>query len=138
MGSNYISFQDVAIGFLWFIILLVISSSKANKIEDTQIKKYYIRNVLFKFLFAILFALIYLLYYGGGDTVHYWDGAITLNKLFFKSPTDYLVHLLSEPTAALHRAHFDVDTGYPPGWIYGESESWFICKINSLMAFYCL
>jgi len=136
LGSNYISFQDIAIGLLWFIILMVISSSKANQIEYTQIKKYYIRNVLYKFLFAILFALVYLVYYGGGDTTAYWDGAITLNKLFFKSPIDYFVHLFSEPTVALRQLHFDIDTGYPPGWIYREPEAWFICKLGSIISFF--
>ncbi len=136
MGSNYISFQDIAIGLLWFIILMVISSSKANQIKDTQIKKYYIRNVLYKFLFAILFALVYLVYYGGGDTTAYWDGSVTLNKLFFRSPIDYVVHLLSEPTTAIRQLHFNVDTGYPPGWIYRESEAWFICKLGSIISFF--
>ena len=136
MGSNYISFQDISIGVLWFVILLLISSSKANKIEDIQIKKYYIRNVLFKFLFAILFSVVYLIYYGGGDTTAYWDGAITLNKLFFKSPVDYLFHIVSEPTAALRSLHFNIDTGYPPGWIYRESEAWFICKLSSIISFF--
>ena len=136
MGSNYISFQDIAIGFLWFVILVLISSSKANKIEDIQIKKYYIRNVLFKFLFGILFSLIYLIYYGGGDTTAYWDGAITLNKLFFESPVDYFVHLVSEPTAALRVLHFNIDTGYPPGWIYREPEAWFICKLSSIISLF--
>ena len=136
MGSNYISFQDIAIGLLWFIILMLISSSKANQIKDTQIKKYYIRNVLYKFLFAILFALVYLVYYEGGDTTAYWDGALTLNKLFFRSPIDYIVHLLSEPTTALRQLHFNVDTGYPPGWIYREPEAWFICKLGSIISFF--
>ena len=136
MGSNYISFQDIAIGFLWFVILMLISSSKANKIEDIRIKKYYIRNVLYKFLFAILFSVIYLIYYGGGDTTAYWDGAITLNKLFFESPVDYFVHLVSEPTAALRSLHFNIDTGYPPGWIYREPEAWFICKFSSIISLF--
>ncbi len=136
MESNYISFQDIAIGLLWFVILMAISSSKANQIKDTQIKKYYIRNILFKFLFAILFALVYLVYYGGGDTTAYWDGAVTLSKLFFKSPIDYFEHLFSEPTVALRQLHFDIDTGYPPGWIYKESEAWFICKLGSIISFF--
>ena len=136
MGSNYISFQDIAIGFLCFLILLIISSNKAKKIEDIKIKKYYVRNILFKFLFAILFSIVYLVYYGGGDTTAYWDGAITLNKLFFKSPWDYLVHLVSEPTAAIRSMHFDIDTGYPPGWIYRESEAWFICKLGSIISLF--
>ena len=115
---------------------MIISSSKANKIRDLQIKKYYIRNVLFKFLFAVLFSIIYLVYYGGGDTTAYWDGAITLNKLFFISPYDYLIHMVSEPTAALRQIHFNIDTGYPPGWIYRESEAWFMCKLSSIISFF--
>ena len=136
MGSDYISFQDIAIGFLWFVFLMIISSNKAKKIEDLRVKKYYIRNILFKFLFAILFSVVYLVYYGGGDTTAYWDGAITLNKLFFKSPWDYIVHLVSEPTASLRSMHFDIDTGYPPGWIYRESEAWFICKLCSIISLF--
>ena len=136
MGSSYISFLDISIAFVWFIILMFISSSTANKINNDSIRKYYTRNVLFKFGFAILFSLIYLLYYSGGDTTAYWDGAITLNKLFFKSPVQYFEHLISEPTAALRADHFDISTGYPPGWIYREPEAWFVCKLASIVSFF--
>lgn len=136
MGSSYISFSDIAIAFVWFVILMVVSSSKANKIDNDAIRKYYIRNVLFKFAFALAFSMVYLLYYGGGDTTAYWDGAITLNKLFFNSPAQYFEHLMSEPTTALKSLHFNVDTGYPPGWIYREPEAWFICKLASIVSFF--
>ena len=115
---------------------MVVSSSKANKIDNDAIRKYYIRNVLFKFGFALSFSMVYLLYYGGGDTTAYWDGAITLNKLFFNSPAQYFEHLMSEPTTALKSLHFNVDTGYPPGWIYREPEAWFICKLASIVSFF--
>ena len=138
MESNYISFYDFSIAVIWFSILMVISISKRNKIESEEIKKYYIRNILFKFLFAVFFSFIYIIYYGGGDTTAYWDGAITLNKLFLKSPADYFVHLISEPTPALRSLHFDVETGYPPGWIYREPEAWFVCKLSSIVSIFTL
>ena len=136
MESNYISIQDISIALLWFVILLIVSFYKRNRIENLEIKKYYIRNILFKFSFAIFFSIIYIVYYGGGDTTAYWDGAVTLNKLFFSAPVDYFNHLISEPTSALRSMHFTADTGYPPGWIYREPEAWFICKLSSIVSIF--
>ena len=138
MESNYISIQDISIALLWFVILLIVSYYKRNRIENLEIKKYYIRNILFKFSFAIFFSIIYIVYYGGGDTTAYWDGAVTLNKLFFSAPIDYFNHLISEPTSALRALHFSADTGYPPGWIYREPEAWFVCKLSSIVSIFTL
>jgi hypothetical protein len=136
LESNYISIQDISIALLWFTILLTFSFYKRNQIQNLEIKKYYIRNILFKFSFAIFFSIIYILYYDGGDTTAYWDGAITLNKLFFSAPVDYFNHLISEPTNALRAIHFSADTGYPPGWIYREPEAWFVCKLTSVVSIF--
>ena len=136
MESNYISIQDISIALLWFIILLTFSFYKRNQIQNLEIKKYYIRNILFKFSFAIFFSIIYIVYYGGGDTTAYWDGAVTLNKLFFSAPVDYFNHLISEPTNALRAMHFSADTGYPPGWIYREPEAWYVCKLTSIVSIF--
>ena len=134
MESNYVSFYDISIATLWLIILLVIANSRARKV-DGEIRKYYMRNVLFKFFFAIAFAVVYLIYYGGGDTTAYWDGAITLNKLFIESPSFYFENLMSEPSPEIFSKHFNVETGYPPGWLYKEPEAWFVCKIASIISF---
>ena len=34
--------------------------------------------------------------------------------------------------------HFDVETGYPPGWIYREPEAWFVCKLSSIVSIFTL
>ena len=133
MESNYVSFYDISIAVLWLLIFLVIANSRAKKV-DLDIRKYYIRNVLFKFFFSISFAVIYLIYYGGGDTTAYWDGALTLNNLFLNSPSLFFEHLINEPTQSLFSEHFNLDTGYPPGWIYREPEAWFVCKIASIVS----
>ena len=133
MESNYVSFYDISIATLWLIIFLVIANSRAKK-ADPDIRKYYMRNVFFKFFFAIAFAVIYLIYYGGGDTTAYWDGALTLNNLFLNSPSLFFEHLINEPTQSLFSEHFNIDTGYPPHWIYREPEAWFVCKIASIIS----
>ena len=136
MESSYVSIYDISIGLIYMFILIIMANSRKKSILDSEIKKYYLRNVLFKFFFAISFAVIYLIYYGGGDTTAYWDGAVTLNNLFFKSPSLYVEHLLSEPSDDMFSAHFDVGTGYPPGWLFREPEAWFICKVASIVSFF--
>ena len=136
MENSYVSVYDISIGLIYMITLIIIANSRKNKILDGEIKKYYLRNILFKFFFAISFAVIYLIYYGGGDTTAYWDGAVTLNNLFFKSPSMYLENMVSEPSPEIFSSHFNVETGYPPGWLYREPEAWFICKISSIISFF--
>ena len=136
MESNYVSFYDISIAILWMVIFLLIANSRRKKVKDEEIKKYYLRNVLFKFFFAISFAIVYLVFYGGGDTTAYWDGAVTLNNLFLKSPSLYFEHLINEPSKELFFDHFDIETGYPPGWIFKEPEAWFICKLASIISFF--
>ena len=135
MESNYVSIYDISIGLIYMIILIIIANSRKNNILDVEIKKYYVRNVLFKFFFAISFAVVYLIYYGGGDTTAYWDGAITLNKLFFKSPSNYFEVMIKDNYFISRSGYFDIDTGYPPAWLTRESEAWFICKIASIVSF---
>ncbi len=113
MESNYVSFYDISIATLWLVIFLVIANSRARKVDAT-IRKYYLRNVFFKFFFAISFAIVYLIYYGGGDTTAYWDGAVTLNNLFMNSPSLYFENLITEPSSEIFSKHFSLETGYPP------------------------
>ena len=134
MESNYVSFYDISIATLWLVIFLVIANSRAKKV-DPDIRKYYIRNVFFKFFFAIAFAVVYLIYYGGGDTTAYWDGAVTLNNLFMNSPSLYFENLITEPSSEIFSKHFSVETGYPPSWLFKEPEAWFICKVASIVSF---
>jgi len=132
--SNYVSFYDISIATLWLVIFLVIANSRARKV-DAPIRKYYLRNVFFKFFFAISFAIVYLIYYGGGDTTAYWDGAVTLNNLFMNSPSLYFENLITEPSSEIFSKHFSVETGYPPSWLFKEPEAWFICKVASIVSF---
>ena len=134
MESNYVSFYDISIATLWLVIFLVIANSRARKV-DAPIRKYYLRNVFFKFFFAISFAIVYLIYYGGGDTTAYWDGAVTLNNLFMNSPSLYFENLITEPSSEIFSKHFSVETGYPPSWLFKEPEAWFICKVASIVSF---
>ena len=85
-----LTFIDILISLLWLGILSIIVNNQATKLENQDLKPYYFRNFYIKVLYGISFTIVYLVVYDGGDTKAYWDGAIVLNKLFFKSPSLYL------------------------------------------------
>ena len=133
--SHLFSFQNIFLGFLFYFILNFINKSNINKIEDPIFQKYYSRNFNLKIILVIIYAFYYVFVVGGGDTVAYWEGAVTLNNLFWKSPAMYFEQLFNTPTPEMRAHHFDYVTGIPPGWIYREPESWFVAKVYSVISF---
>jgi hypothetical protein len=132
--SEYLTFVDILITLLWLGILSIIVNNQASRLENQEIKPYYVRNFYIKVFYGITFTIVYLIVYGGGDTKAYWDGAVVMNKLFYKSPSLYLDALLSTPTPENRLVHFNSEIGFPPGWIYRESQGWFISKIASVFS----
>ena len=133
--SHLFSIQNIFLGLLFYFILNFFNKSKASNIVDPVFQKYHSRNFNIKVILVLVYAFYYVFIVGGGDTIAYWDGAVTLSNLFWKSPSMYLEQLLNTPTPEMHLQHFDFSTGSPPGWIYREPESWFVAKIYSLISF---
>ena len=134
MEKNYFEFSDILAFMLWLAIILIYASNLKGKIKDDNLKGYFNQVVAFKIFMALLFSVFYIFYYGGGDTTAYWDGAVSLNKLLINNPINFIEHLISEPTEELRINHFNMETGFPPGWIYREKEAWFVCKITSFIS----
>lgn len=131
-----LTFIDILISLLWLGILSIIVNNQATKLENQDLKPYYFRNFYIKILYGISFTIVYLVVYDGGDTKAYWDGAIVLNKLFFKSPSLYLEAISSLPSDENRLIHFNIETGFPPGWIYRESQGWFVSQITSIFSIF--
>jgi hypothetical protein len=134
MKQSYIDSIDVLIAIFWLAVIIIISNSAKSRIKNKEVKAYYNYALFFKLFLALIYALVYIYYFGGGDTTAYWDGAVSLNKLLFHNPTNFIEHLISEPTEVLRIKHFSKETGYPPGWIYREQEAWFVCKVTSFVS----
>ena len=125
---------DVLMGIIFILFLFILASSKKAKMLETegnQHYKFYIFNLYFKLFLAIIYGAIYKFYYHGGDTMAYWNGAANLNNLFWESPIDYWNEMVMTPGKGLSIIHFNSTTGYPPGWIYNDPNSFFISKILS-------
>ena len=134
LNTSTVSALDLLSAFFWLILIFVIANYRSSKIDD-KIKKYYFWNVGYKLLFSLLFTLVYTVYYKGGDTTAYWDGARSLHNLFYKSPAMYLEEMFNTPSELMKLRHFDSQTGFPPGWIYREPEGWFVSKVASIISF---
>jgi hypothetical protein len=132
---DYFSLLDIIWAIVILIVIIIFARNTKNKNSLKSHYKYYMFNVYFKLFFAFVFSSYYILSVKGGDTLAYWDGAIKLNHLFFKDSNMYFDQLMNTPNFSMYISHFDMSTGYPPGWIYREPESWFISKLLSVLTF---
>jgi hypothetical protein len=132
---EYFSILDTAWAVIFIIILFLIAKSQKKKYEELEYFEYYNRNIVGKVFLSFAYAIYYIVIIDGGDTLAYWDGGVKLNNLFWKSPTLYFQEMISDPEM-INYYKYDAETGFPPGWIYREKESWFISKIMSLFAFF--
>lgn len=137
MGTNYFDIFQIIPAIFWLIVIYIIAFARKQNIEGEH-SKYYVWNVSAKLFFALTFTLYYQLIVGqgGGDSGAYFDGAIALNNLFWKSPTLYLEQIWNSPDISTMHLYFDSKTGHPPGWIYREEQSFFVSKIASLFTFF--
>lgn len=138
MQKDYFTLLDILPALLWFVIIVVAGFAVRNANTDKPHYKYYMPNLFAKLFFSFAFACVYIFYYGGGDTTAYYDGAVALNNLFLKSPDLYFEQMTSPPDMFKFTQYFDLQTTYPPGWIYREPEGFFVCKLMSLISFLTL
>jgi hypothetical protein len=139
MLQSFFSVFDIAV-FVSYLMIAVIGAHiiRARNIEN-PLFTYYLPHFYWKLLFSTAFGVTYLLYYGGGDTTAYWEGATALNRLFYHSPQAYFTELFSSHDASSIYApsYFSVATvGKPPMWIYRDPNSWFVSKIASVFSFF--
>ena len=117
-------------------VLAYIRTNQANKRGDDYYK-YFTYAFAFKALFTMFNALFYIIvYHGGGDSIGFWDCAVKLNNLFWKSPSMYFTELFGSYDISNFRRHFDPTTGYPDFRIYDEAPSYFVAKAASVVSFF--
>lgn len=136
MKGELFGIVDLGVGLVWLLLILFFAFRKRARIADREDSRYFIPGVLFKLFFGVVFAAVYVLYYQGGDTVAYWEGAVNLNRLFWDNPSAYFEEMFTTPVHGMQFQRFNLHTGYPPSWIYREPESWFVSKLISILAFF--
>jgi hypothetical protein len=123
----------------WSIILLFViySYSKtitANKIVFFPYYAYYTKGLMIKLFGGILFCLIYALYYKGGDTVHYYEGVVAMNKVFWEYPMDYIQILFLDGMDTVTTFAFWKVKTYPPIFMLQDSRTFLVIKLTSILS----
>jgi hypothetical protein len=136
MFEKYYTLTDLVLAFGLLVIFCFTAHVIRTKNRDKEEYRYYLPHFYWKLLLCISFTLTYTLYYNGGDTTAYHDGAMTLRNLFFESPLDYFHEIVTKPERDNIPHYFNNITGRPPEWIYPEANSWVVCKIASFFEFF--
>jgi hypothetical protein len=139
MLQSFFSVFDIAVFVSYLMIAVIGAHIIRARNNENPLFTYYLPHFYWKLFFSTAFGVTYLLYYGGGDTTAYWEGATALNRLFYHSPQAYFTELFSSHDASSIYApsYFSVATvGKPPMWIYRDPNSWFVSKIASVFSFF--
>ena len=130
-----ITLLDGIVAIIIFAIGLGSASKKmAINIEEKPFYRFYKKGLVVKLIGAISFCLIYLFFYKGGDTINYFKGARAMCNVFWKSPSDY-IWLIFHTNGYWAWSKFDLDTGFPPTYMFRDSRTYLVMKITSLISF---
>ena len=128
------SIIEIIITFFFLLFIFAAVSLKKSKIASNDFKGVFYLSLSYRLFFSLLFGVFYSFLVEGGDTIGYWEGANTLNNLFFDSPMNFIDCLTSDSSPTNMSKHFNANTGFPPGWLYREQQGWMICKIFSILS----
>ncbi len=116
MDVEYLSLVDFIVPPILIIFIFLIAKAKQLKhIETNPSYKYYLWGLFAKILGGIAVCLIYILYYGGGDTLNYYNDCVVLTNLLFKSP-DSFFHIVFNST--------------PESWFQFDSLTGYMCYLG--------
>ena len=136
-GFTFFSPLDIGLSILGLVILFMMIYAKRQRNKDLEYYKYLIPAFSFKVLFGLANAFFYIIVYeGGGDSIYYFEAALKLNNLFWVNTYGFFQELFQSPEVRNLYLNFNIETGYPPRWIYDEEEGFFISKIASVFAFF--
>lgn len=132
MGDIDIEAWEFALIPIYLIIIFLIASSIKNRNIKTRPEyRYYLMGLYAKIFGGLAFGLVYIFYYGGGDTISYYESGRALVNLFYKNPYDYLRLEFLPADMDMYNEVFNYDTGWVSGWFYEDSRSYMVVRLIS-------
>lgn len=137
-GEVDIAYWEYTLALLYLIVLYMWAARRKNlNIKRAPEYRFFIWGLMAKVLGGVVFSFIYFYYYGGGDTVSYFYSAVSLSKLAAKDPYGYL-NVVFGAASIENRTFFDMDTGWPYGYVYYDPRSFFVIKTISPLVLFTL
>jgi hypothetical protein len=125
------SWELVATPVLFFTLLILGFINTQKKIHSQAYYKYYMPGLTVRLFAVLFFCFIYVSYYGGGDTISYFESSKALAKLFLQSPEKYFHVMISAPSAE-NRSLFNDRTGFPWSYLYYDPHTFIVVKLTSV------
>lgn len=128
---EYFSFWDIFLVPLYVALAWYFARRIGQKkLAENPWYKYYHWGLLYKIGGALALCFIYIFYYGGGDTIGYYNSAVALNNLLYEDPGAYFSILANNLTPENYSA-FNETTGWP--WYYRDANSFTVPRFTSVL-----
>jgi hypothetical protein len=130
-GDVDIAYWEYTLALVYLFVLYLWAARRKNQmIKKAPEYRYFIWGLLAKVFGGAVFSFIYFYYYEGGDTISYFFSAVSMSKLAAKDFLAYL-HVLFGEISYENRSYFDMDTGWPYGYVYFDPRSFFVIRTIS-------
>lgn len=128
---NFQWWEYILLPGYFLIIYFFAARIKLKNLATKPEYKYLLIGLNFKIFAALFFGLIYVFYYGGGDTINYYQSTIPLKNLLLKDPSDfYRIYFHTEHTNLELYNTFNHDTGIPLNYMYIDPKTFMVCKLT--------
>lgn len=123
------NFLEVAVTLVYLALLLMIGYGIRSALTTPLTKRYFVPALALKLIGAVCVGLIYYLYYGGGDTVAYYDhGAQHIFDAFLESPALGLDLIFGENVRNGQNIEYTSKI-----WVYRDSPSYSVVRFAGFL-----
>ena len=128
------SIQDIFLGIVYLVIIYAVASGLKSRQQKKGLdSQYFIGGLTAKLIGVTAFCLIYGLYYGGGDTVDYFQGTSALTKLMTEDFAAFC-SIVFENELDPNWYAFNSETGYPAWHIWRDPGSFSVSRYSVLFS----
>ena len=111
-------------------IFMITSRIKNRRIKKNPEYKYYLFGLYAKIIGGLMFGMVYIFYYGGGDTVSYYESGRAMVNMFYTDPWNFLRIEFSAADPELWNL-FTYETGNIVDWFYADPRSLMVVRLIS-------
>lgn len=130
---QFIGLIDLIIAPIFLVLIYLFAKSiQVKKLESNPSYRFFVKGLMVKIIGGTAVCFIYVYYYGGGDTLNYYNDCNVLVNLFLKSPAASIRFMTGPPPELWYM--FDSDTGWPIYFsdlhaIIVVKYTWLLCLI---------
>ncbi len=123
----YFSLIDYLYGPIALILIILSARLRKSRMIDAHPEyKYYTKGLYLKLFGGVSVCLIYTLYYGGGDTIIYFNDGACMMRLLFSNPSGFYA-VMSEGLSISNYFYFNELTGFPV--YYRDSATFWVVRV---------